>query len=40
MARLQPLPIDTVPELADSWKVYLKALGFVPNFTNVSLLAL
>ena len=31
MARLQPLPIDAVPELADSWKVYLKALGFVPN---------
>jgi alkylhydroperoxidase family enzyme len=31
MARLQPLPIDAVPDLADSWKVYLKALGFVPN---------
>ena len=31
MARLQPLPIDAIPELADSWKVYLKALGFVPN---------
>lgn len=31
MARLQPLPIDAVPDLADSWKVYLKTLGFVPN---------
>jgi len=31
MARLKPLPIDAVPELAESWQVYLKALGFVPN---------
>jgi hypothetical protein len=31
MARLQPLPIDAVPELAESWKAYEKSLGFVPN---------
>lgn len=31
MARLQPLPINAVPELADSWKAYEKSLGFVPN---------
>lgn len=30
-ARIRPLPIDAVPELAESWQVYLKALGFVPN---------
>ena len=31
MNRLQPLPLDAVPELADAWKVYEKSLGFVPN---------
>jgi len=31
MARLQPLPVDAVPELAESWKAYEKSLGFVPN---------
>jgi alkylhydroperoxidase family enzyme len=31
MARIKPLPIDAVPDLAESWQVYLKALGFVPN---------
>jgi hypothetical protein len=31
MARLEPLPLDAVPELADSWKAYEKSLGFVPN---------
>ena len=31
MARLQALPIDAVPELAESWKAYEKSLGFVPN---------
>ena len=31
MPRMSPLPIDAVPELAESWKVYEKSLGFVPN---------
>lgn len=31
MARLDALPLNAVPELADSWKAYEKSLGFVPN---------
>ena len=31
MSRMSSLPIDAVPELAESWKVYEKSLGFVPN---------
>jgi hypothetical protein len=31
MSRLDPLPIGTVPGLADSFKRYEKSLGFVPN---------
>ena len=29
--RLSPLPLDHVPELGESFQVYVKALGFVPN---------
>ncbi len=30
-SRLKPLPVDHVPELTESFQVYVKALGFVPN---------
>ena len=30
-SRLSPLPLDHVPELGESFRVYVKALGFVPN---------
>jgi uncharacterized peroxidase-related enzyme len=29
--RLAPLPPETTPELADSFNVYVKGLGFIPN---------
>lgn len=29
--RLSPLPVDHVPELKESFKVYVRTLGFVPN---------
>ncbi len=31
MARLDPLPADSHPELADAFATYRRALGFVPN---------
>ncbi len=31
MSRLAPLPADAHPELAESFDVYRKSLGFVPN---------
>ena len=31
MSRIAPLSPDLHPELADSFKVYIKALGFIPN---------
>ena len=31
MARLDPLPVDTHPDLADAFAVYQRSLGFVPN---------
>lgn len=31
MAHLQPLPKDTHPELADSFAIFERILGFVPN---------
>ncbi len=31
MARLAPLAVDTTPELEESFGLYRKALGFVPN---------
>lgn len=31
MARLEPLPADTTPELKDSFERYRKSLGFIPN---------
>lgn len=31
MSRLQPLAPDLHPELAESWKVYERSLGFIPN---------
>ena len=30
-SRLLPLPADHVPELRESFQVYVKSLGFVPN---------
>ena len=29
--RLTPLPVDHMPELRESFDVYVKSLGFVPN---------
>ena len=29
--RLQPLPLDHVPELREAFQTYVKSLGFVPN---------
>ena len=31
MSRMAPLPIDTLPDLADSFARYRHSLGFVPN---------
>ena len=31
MSRMAPLPIDTLPDLADSFTRYRHSLGFVPN---------
>ncbi|MCU0806117.1 MAG: carboxymuconolactone decarboxylase family protein [Burkholderiales bacterium] len=31
MARLEPLPIDATPELADHFRFFLGTLGFTPN---------
>lgn len=31
MARLEPLPVGTHPDLADAFAVYQRSLGFVPN---------
>ncbi len=31
MPRMAPLPIDTLPDLADAFAGYRKSLGFVPN---------
>jgi len=30
-SRLMPLPLDHVPELRESFQMYVKSLGFVPN---------
>lgn len=30
-SRLRPLPLDHAPELRDSFPLYIKSLGFVPN---------
>ncbi len=34
-SRLTPLPIDHVPELRESFQIYVKSLGFVPNSTLI-----
>jgi uncharacterized peroxidase-related enzyme len=31
MARIEPLPPETTPELADTFANYVKALGYMPN---------
>lgn len=31
MARLEPLPVETTPALADAFEQYRRSLGFVPN---------
>ena len=31
MARMEPLPVETSPELKDDFEQYRRALGFVPN---------
>ncbi|MGS2723445.1 carboxymuconolactone decarboxylase family protein [Porticoccus sp. GXU_MW_L64] len=31
MAHMQPLPVDTHPELADDFQIFVEILGFVPN---------
>lgn len=31
MARLDPLPADRQPDLADAFATYQRSLGFVPN---------
>lgn len=31
MAHMQPLPVDTHPELADHFQIFVGILGFVPN---------
>ena len=31
VSRLSPLPIDHAPELTESFQIYVKSLGFVPN---------
>jgi alkylhydroperoxidase family enzyme len=31
VSRLSPLPIDYAPELKESFQIYVKSLGFVPN---------
>lgn len=31
MPRLEPLPVDAHPELADAFATYRRSLGFVPN---------
>jgi hypothetical protein len=33
MTRLEPLPIDTHPELAEQFATFERILGFVPNDT-------
>ncbi len=35
VSRLMPLPIDHVPELRESFQIYVKSLGFVPNSTLI-----
>ncbi len=30
-SRLMPLSVDHVPELKESFQIYVKSLGFVPN---------
>jgi len=31
VSRLNPLPVDHVPELKESLQTYVKSLGFIPN---------